>query len=409
MSKDELTREEKIMYATYDNITVVKPYMKYIMGGNTPAILFAHILFWLDVARKGKGKYSDMVYKTNLELEFDTGLSNTEVKVSKKKLLQKFESITTVQRGTPKKTHYKIDWNLFDKELSDYKIEYYDSMPNKWDKRRSLIMTKNSHLMWDVVGCSKVKMCDSKDKLERVEPEVIEPEVIEPEVAEPEVAEPEVAEPEVAEVVVTEGETPEIDTAEPKKTPKKKSKSIPLELKNKARVILDYLNHRTNRRFRDVDSNLKYIVAKFRQGYVESEMKYVIDNKNAEWGGDKVMDKYLRPETLFAGKFDSYLNEMDIRKDKEYTMEDYVREAEEALLVAPFSDTVGYRMLLGQWILGLSEEVRAYLLLTKRMDKIALEEDGLRPSIEVMRRVATDLGLNPNKGKEKIEEAPQNE
>ena len=35
----------------------------------------------------------------------------------------------------------------------------------------------------------------------------------------------------------------------------------------------------------------------------------VIDNMVKEWKGDNKMDRYLRPETLFGTKFESYLNQ----------------------------------------------------------------------------------------------------
>ena len=41
----------------------------------------------------------------------------------------------------------------------------------------------------------------------------------------------------------------------------------------------------------------------------------VIDNKCAEWLGGK-MDKFLRPDTLFSGKFEGYLNQ-DIKIEEE--------------------------------------------------------------------------------------------
>ena len=39
------------------------------------------------------------------------------------------------------------------------------------------------------------------------------------------------------------------------------------------------------------------------------EFKQVIGVKAAEWLNDSSMNQYLRPSTLFAGKFDNYLNQ----------------------------------------------------------------------------------------------------
>ena len=65
----------------------------------------------------------------------------------------------------------------------------------------------------------------------------------------------------------------------------------------------------------------------------EFDFEKVIDAKYREWHGSAKMAKYLRPETLFGTKFDSYLNESDeggaaIRID---TPEWYKRVKEEGI------------------------------------------------------------------------------
>ena len=55
------------------------------------------------------------------------------------------------------------------------------------------------------------------------------------------------------------------------------------------------------------------------QNYVEikfNDFKKVIDNKAKAWMGDSKMSQYLRPETLFGTKFESYLNEISKSKPK---------------------------------------------------------------------------------------------
>jgi hypothetical protein len=44
------------------------------------------------------------------------------------------------------------------------------------------------------------------------------------------------------------------------------------------------------------------------EGFTIDDFKTVIDKKCAEWLGDSKMEPYLRPETLFGTKFESYLN-----------------------------------------------------------------------------------------------------
>lgn len=76
--------------------------------------------------------------------------------------------------------------------------------------------------------------------------------------------------------------------------------------------ILNYLNERTKRNFRNIETNRKHIRARFNESksspYTVEDFKRVIDNKCNEWLGDEKMQKYLRPETLFGRKFESYLN-----------------------------------------------------------------------------------------------------
>ena len=52
------------------------------------------------------------------------------------------------------------------------------------------------------------------------------------------------------------------------------------------------------------------------EGFTVDDFKKVIDNKSAEWGKDSKMSKYLRPETLFGTKFESYLNQTAVKTKK---------------------------------------------------------------------------------------------
>jgi uncharacterized phage protein (TIGR02220 family) len=71
-----------------------------------------------------------------------------------------------------------------------------------------------------------------------------------------------------------------------------------------------YLNEKTGRNYdHKSQSNLKFVMARFKAGKTFSDFKTVIDKKVAEWKGTE-WEIYLRPETLFnATKFESYLNQ----------------------------------------------------------------------------------------------------
>ena len=76
--------------------------------------------------------------------------------------------------------------------------------------------------------------------------------------------------------------------------------------------IIDYLNSKTGKKYRDnVQKNKSLIKARWSEGYRLKDFKQVIDNMFKDWSGTKY-EKYLRPETLFGTKFDSYLNQGNV-------------------------------------------------------------------------------------------------
>lgn len=85
------------------------------------------------------------------------------------------------------------------------------------------------------------------------------------------------------------------------------------------RTPLAYLNHTVGKNYKYLDKNLKPIIARLKEGYTLEEFKHVIDVKTADWKNNPEFSKYLRPETLFGSKFDSYLNQKSehIRADSE--------------------------------------------------------------------------------------------
>ena len=81
--------------------------------------------------------------------------------------------------------------------------------------------------------------------------------------------------------------------------------------------IIDYLNEKTGKRFKAVDSNKKLIRARWREKYTLEDFKKVIDVKVEKWLGND-MEEYLRPKTLFASShFDDYLNEAEKKFKKQ--------------------------------------------------------------------------------------------
>ena len=77
--------------------------------------------------------------------------------------------------------------------------------------------------------------------------------------------------------------------------------------------VINYLNEKTERTGKEKYSSTSpktqtLIKARLREKYELEDFKTVIDKKCKEWLGTD-MEKYLRPETLFGNKFESYLKQ----------------------------------------------------------------------------------------------------
>jgi uncharacterized phage protein (TIGR02220 family) len=82
-------------------------------------------------------------------------------------------------------------------------------------------------------------------------------------------------------------------------------------IKEEAKQILQFLNQKTGRNYRDGDANLDFIVARLKGGATPEELRQVVAKKCREWAGDEKMAEYLRPATLFnRTKFAQYQGEI---------------------------------------------------------------------------------------------------
>ena len=74
--------------------------------------------------------------------------------------------------------------------------------------------------------------------------------------------------------------------------------------------IIDFLNEKAETNYRHTTNKTKELIkARFNENFNLNDFKTVIDKKCFEWLKDKDMSKFLRPETLFGTKFESYLNQ----------------------------------------------------------------------------------------------------
>lgn len=96
--------------------------------------------------------------------------------------------------------------------------------------------------------------------------------------------------------------------------------------------IINYLNEKSGKSFKSVESNKKFIRARWNEGNQLEDFQKVIDIKTAQWIDDKEMNKYLRPSTLFGGKFDNYLNEWQPEKQSGKKIDDSWQQQMEEMM-----------------------------------------------------------------------------
>lgn len=79
--------------------------------------------------------------------------------------------------------------------------------------------------------------------------------------------------------------------------------------------IIDYLNSKTGKKYKaSTRSTRSLINARLNDKFTLDDFKKVIDNKIRDWSNDPKMSKFIRPETLFGTKFESYLNETHVER-----------------------------------------------------------------------------------------------
>jgi uncharacterized phage protein (TIGR02220 family) len=86
------------------------------------------------------------------------------------------------------------------------------------------------------------------------------------------------------------------------------------DTKKEIEDIINYLNVKANKSFKSSTPKTKtFINARLNEGFKLKDFKTVINNKCNSWLNSD-MAVYLRPETLFGTKFESYLNEKTEKK-----------------------------------------------------------------------------------------------
>ena len=102
------------------------------------------------------------------------------------------------------------------------------------------------------------------------------------------------------------------------------NKQIKEIYKKKNEEIVSYLNSKAQTNYKATTNKTKSLIhARLKEGFSVDDFKQVIDVKCNEWLQDKEMRKYLRPETLFGTKFESYLNQKGgVNNEYDYSIYD---------------------------------------------------------------------------------------
>lgn len=101
------------------------------------------------------------------------------------------------------------------------------------------------------------------------------------------------------------------------------------------------LNDLSGSRFRETTkATQRLIQAREKEGYTLEDIEAVIRHQCNQWGQDAKMQKYLRPETLFGNKFESYLSDARRQEPKQ----------ESGYTLAPVEDPWEMALREGQYV-----------------------------------------------------------
>lgn len=94
-----------------------------------------------------------------------------------------------------------------------------------------------------------------------------------------------------------------------------------VENENEIKSIVIYLNNKVGSDFKiNTPKTIALIQSRLKEGFTVENFKSVIDKKATEWMSNDEMVKYLRPETLFGTKFESYFNQKSVQSSEHKPM-----------------------------------------------------------------------------------------
>ena len=94
--------------------------------------------------------------------------------------------------------------------------------------------------------------------------------------------------------------------------------------------IVNYLNDTVGTKYRPTTKKIQSLIeARLNEGFEIEDFKSVITKKCSEWIGTE-WEKFLRPETLFSNKFESYLNQKVSKPQDKFknTIDEFLQDEE---------------------------------------------------------------------------------
>lgn len=101
--------------------------------------------------------------------------------------------------------------------------------------------------------------------------------------------------------------------------------------------VITFLNEKTGKSYSDKSAQTRKLIdTRIKDGFTVEDFEKVISNMASHWLGDEKMEQYLRPQTLFGTKFESYLNTKPKKggakfTEREYTQDDLERKIDDPL------------------------------------------------------------------------------
>lgn len=91
--------------------------------------------------------------------------------------------------------------------------------------------------------------------------------------------------------------------------------------------IVSYLNERAGTSYRPSSKKTRSLIhARWQEGFRLEDFRKAIDSRCAEWIHDPRMARFIRPETIFGTKFESYLQTPGGRPEVDFSVYDHAGE-----------------------------------------------------------------------------------